>query len=297
VIHSSAQPRYTPLAKSPTGRTRAQEKAAKLADAERHWRDVCRLVDRRDNGRCRVCGRACSPSALSMVDRAERHHLTYRSRGGADETRNVLTLCRRGRGRRERARPACRRCASSAYTATCGASWGGDSVRVCRADVEPGRDLLQSHSGGSKTNGRSDLFLTNSRLSSPFSRRAPRALPPIGVGVPNILRAGSQFQILWRVVLLHQVAMVDLFSGWDGPSVVVSPYDAVSANPAKSPLNGEHQSQIAFAADRLCASRVVVSGATKRIGTMPPYSTEPVDAQCAVGNQFKCARECGVDHD
>lgn len=94
-LHSSALPRYTPIPKSATGRTRAQEKAEKLAAAERHWRDICRLVDRRDAGRCRVCGRACSPTALAMVDRAERHHLRFRSQGGEDSTANVLTICKR----------------------------------------------------------------------------------------------------------------------------------------------------------------------------------------------------------
>jgi len=73
--------------------SRIEQKKAKRAAEDRAQQDCYRAVDRRDQGRCRVCGRACSPTAIAMVDRAERHHLVYRSQGGAHESRNVITLC------------------------------------------------------------------------------------------------------------------------------------------------------------------------------------------------------------
>jgi 5-methylcytosine-specific restriction endonuclease McrA len=39
----------------------------------------------RDHGQCVVCGK---PGA-------EMHHVTYRSRGGEDEARNLITVCKR----------------------------------------------------------------------------------------------------------------------------------------------------------------------------------------------------------
>lgn len=57
-------------------------------------RECYQAVDRRDEGQCRVCKRRCSPTAIGMLDRAERHHLRYRSKGGEHETANVITLCK-----------------------------------------------------------------------------------------------------------------------------------------------------------------------------------------------------------
>lgn len=59
-----------------------QERKNLRATAE----DRCyRSVDRRDEGRCRVCKRHADPR--------HHHHLQYRSRGGKHETANVVTLC------------------------------------------------------------------------------------------------------------------------------------------------------------------------------------------------------------
>lgn len=66
-----------------------QRKAEELAA----WKAVCRQVDARDQGRCRVCSRRCDPHALGLLERAERHHITYRSHGGEDFDDNVVTLC------------------------------------------------------------------------------------------------------------------------------------------------------------------------------------------------------------
>jgi len=79
------QPKPTP---------RVVEKQAKRTAEAKSLRECYQGVDRRDEGRCRVCKRHCSPTAIAMVDRAERHHLVYRSKGGDHETANVVTLCK-----------------------------------------------------------------------------------------------------------------------------------------------------------------------------------------------------------
>jgi hypothetical protein len=94
-LHSSALPRGVPLPKTVLGRTRQQEKDERDRAEDVNWRRVCALVDKRDAGRCRVCGRRCVPTAIDPKDRAERHHLIFVSQGGPDETWNVLTICKR----------------------------------------------------------------------------------------------------------------------------------------------------------------------------------------------------------
>lgn len=94
--HASASPPVR-FPKAPHG-TRAEQKAQRLNDAERTRLACYKAVDARDRGQCRVCGKRCSPTALAMVDRAERHHIAFRSQGGAHEPSNVLTLCQRCHG-------------------------------------------------------------------------------------------------------------------------------------------------------------------------------------------------------
>jgi 5-methylcytosine-specific restriction endonuclease McrA len=73
--------------------TRYERKRDAKAAAEQQWRDVCRIVDARDRGLCRACGRRCNPLATALLDRAERHHIVYRSAGGADESWCLVTVC------------------------------------------------------------------------------------------------------------------------------------------------------------------------------------------------------------
>lgn len=73
--------------------SRAAEKRKRKAAIEAHRAEVYRAVDRRDAGKCRACGRRCSPFALGLLDRAEHHHVVLRSAGGQDETRNICLLC------------------------------------------------------------------------------------------------------------------------------------------------------------------------------------------------------------
>lgn len=73
---------------------RVIEKRERRAREAATIRECYQCVDRRDEGHCRVCRRRCSPMSVAMVERAERHHLTYRSKGGQHETANVVTLCK-----------------------------------------------------------------------------------------------------------------------------------------------------------------------------------------------------------
>ena len=75
------------------GRTRREERAHKRAMTEANWRRVCVTVDRRDGRHCRVC--ETPVGGLTLLTRLERHHLIPVSRGGADESWNVATLCKR----------------------------------------------------------------------------------------------------------------------------------------------------------------------------------------------------------
>lgn len=68
------------------------DKAAK--DEMGSWRKVCAAVDARDKKQCRCCGRShVHPDRVGVLHRAHRHHIVYRSAGGADAVENVVTLC------------------------------------------------------------------------------------------------------------------------------------------------------------------------------------------------------------
>lgn len=73
--------------------SRVAKKQQRQAEDRAAWAAVCKQVDKRDQGRCRVCQRRCDPNATAMLDRAHRHHIIYRSAGGPDADWNVVTLC------------------------------------------------------------------------------------------------------------------------------------------------------------------------------------------------------------
>jgi hypothetical protein len=73
--------------------SRAEERQDRLAMRKQIERAVYRAVDARDKYRCRACGARCSPSASSLLERAHRHHITFRSAGGQTVTSNVATVC------------------------------------------------------------------------------------------------------------------------------------------------------------------------------------------------------------
>lgn len=72
--------------------SRVDRKLAKDKADDAQWRLCCQLVDARDHRTCRCCGRRTSPDDVGLL-RGHRHHIVYRSAGGLDESRNVVTLC------------------------------------------------------------------------------------------------------------------------------------------------------------------------------------------------------------
>jgi hypothetical protein len=74
-------------------KSRVQDRADRNKKRDANQRDVYRAVSLRDKYRCRCCGRACNPSAASMLNRAHHHHVTFRSKGGVNTTQNVALLC------------------------------------------------------------------------------------------------------------------------------------------------------------------------------------------------------------
>lgn len=63
------------------------------ADKEAAWRAVCKAVDARDGKACRCCDKRSDPEATGLLKRGHRHHIIYRSAGGADVDSNIVTLC------------------------------------------------------------------------------------------------------------------------------------------------------------------------------------------------------------
>lgn len=66
----------------PSKRTAAKNRAKRA-----NYAKVCREVDARDRGRCRMCGRAV------LVGCRHHHHIVYRSRGGKDVASNLILVC------------------------------------------------------------------------------------------------------------------------------------------------------------------------------------------------------------
>lgn len=78
----------------------APQKTARVTDRkerrlaeEKHWREVCKLVEIRDGFNCRACGRKVTKTLTVQPDRLEHHHVRPRSLGGPDETANVCVIC------------------------------------------------------------------------------------------------------------------------------------------------------------------------------------------------------------
>jgi hypothetical protein len=74
---------------------RVLEKQQKRADEAKAIRDCYRLVDARDKGRCRVCKKRASPTAVGLLERMSHHHMVYRSKTIIHESWNVLSVCSR----------------------------------------------------------------------------------------------------------------------------------------------------------------------------------------------------------
>jgi hypothetical protein len=77
----------------PKPRARILDKRDEKRERERQVRELNRAIAERDSYRCRCCGREGQYDA-TQADRAlHRHHVRYRSKGGEDATKNLVTLC------------------------------------------------------------------------------------------------------------------------------------------------------------------------------------------------------------
>jgi hypothetical protein len=74
--------------------TRLKDKEAKRKACDARWREVKRIVDTRDSGRCRACGRRTRACMEIVADRREHHHVRPRRKGRLDETSEVAILCK-----------------------------------------------------------------------------------------------------------------------------------------------------------------------------------------------------------
>src|SRR5678815_5268909 len=89
-----AQPMTHQTFPKPTSRIKTKNRTvtklrkAKRRTSEEVKRDVYSLVDKRDQGQCKVCG------FLHVLFPHEHHHIKARSLGGKHTTANVVTLCR-----------------------------------------------------------------------------------------------------------------------------------------------------------------------------------------------------------
>lgn len=74
------------------GKTAREERHERKLAKAANLKAVYAIVDRRDEGQCRVCGRRCSTTAIGEA-RAERHHIVPRSLGGDDSPQNLALVC------------------------------------------------------------------------------------------------------------------------------------------------------------------------------------------------------------
>ncbi len=75
------------------GKTAREEKHERKLSKANNLKAVYAIIDRRDEGQCRVCGRRCSTTAANSEQRAERHHIIARSLGGEDTPQNLALVC------------------------------------------------------------------------------------------------------------------------------------------------------------------------------------------------------------
>lgn len=75
------------------GKTAREERHERKVAKAANRRAVYAIVDRRDEGQCRVCGRRCSTTSTTSDLRAERHHIIPRSLGGQDTPENLALVC------------------------------------------------------------------------------------------------------------------------------------------------------------------------------------------------------------
>lgn len=91
------RPEFDPEVAAKLAKPSKLDRIANKRDAKRkedaHERAVNAIVDARDKGRCRCCGRRGNPDATTVLERLHRAHLIDASLGGPSEPWNLCTLC------------------------------------------------------------------------------------------------------------------------------------------------------------------------------------------------------------
>lgn len=80
---------YRGIPKPPS---RAAAKREKTQARKAFMREVFKLVNERDQFKCRACGKKLSTRG-GLLDRLEHHHIVLKSAGGVDNTWNLCCLC------------------------------------------------------------------------------------------------------------------------------------------------------------------------------------------------------------
>jgi len=77
------------------GPSRVEIKAAKDKSTDKAWEQCKAVVWKRDQGKCRCCGRVVVKSLELRPDRGETHHITRRAKAKAllTDPRNCLLVC------------------------------------------------------------------------------------------------------------------------------------------------------------------------------------------------------------
>lgn len=79
--------------KFPKGPSRYERKDAKRKAEDAALRAAHAAVDKRDKGKCRICGKPANLGGTGVLEQGHRHHVQYRSKGGMDTTDNLVLLC------------------------------------------------------------------------------------------------------------------------------------------------------------------------------------------------------------
>ena len=85
-----------PNAKCPNGTSASMEQLDEQKAIARNWERVKKLVAERDKGRCRMCGKRCILGARYLSERADPHHIVFKSKAPkkADYLLNECGICR-----------------------------------------------------------------------------------------------------------------------------------------------------------------------------------------------------------
>lgn len=159
-----------------------------------------------------------------------------------------------------------------------------EPVRVADADTEAFRDFAKDDPIASEALDFERVFRGQPRTPSPEGRVAPRMPTAHRVRMADVLGPGHDFKVRQDVVPLLSVFVVDLESGRDG-AVRVNPHEPMGRNTVGSPVDPEHNPQVAVPAGRLGPSSGDPLEPAACALSVSPNTPIPVNRQDPIGNQ------------